>query len=69
MGEALIDLVRHYPGLWDKSHPVYEDQNYRDAKWKEIATILEIPSKYAFMNTCLHFLMIFLQVYTIIHII
>ena len=69
MGEVLIDLVHQYLGLWDKSDPLYKDQNYRDAKWMEIATILEIPSKYAIMITCIHLLMNFIQAYTIIHII
>ena len=61
MGEALMDLVHQYPGLWDKSDPQYKDQNYKDAKWMEIATILELPGKYAFMITCIYLLMIFLQ--------
>ena len=61
MGEALIDLVCQYPGLWDKSDPQYKDQNYKVAKWKEIVTILEILGKYAFMITCMQLLMIFLQ--------
>ena len=69
MGEALIDLVCQYLGLWDKPDPQYKDQNYKDAKWMEIATILEIPSKYAFMITCIHLLMNFIQAFTIIHII
>ena len=69
MGEALIDLVHQYLGLWDKSDPQYKDQNYKDAKWMEIVTIPKIPSKHAFMITCLHLLMNFIQAYTIIHII
>ena len=44
MGEGLIDLVCQYLGLWDKSDSQYKDQNYKDAKWMEIATILKIPS-------------------------
>ena len=52
-GEALIDPVHQYQGLWDMSNPPYKDQNYKDAKWMEIATILEIPSNYAFMITCI----------------
>ena len=58
-GGALIDLVCRYPRLWDD--PQYKDQNNKDAKLIEIATILEIPGKYAFMITCIHLLMIFLQ--------
>ena len=69
MRETLIDLVHQYLGLWDKSDPQYKDQNYKDAKWTEIATILDIPSKYAFMITCIYLLMNFIQAYTIIHII
>ena len=61
MGDILIDLVCQYPGLWDKSDPQYKDQNYKDAKWMEIATILQTPGKYTFMITCIHLLMIFLQ--------
>ena len=55
MREALIDLVGQYLGLWDKSDTLYKNQNYKDAKRMEIANILEIPSKYAFMITCIHF--------------
>ena len=69
MGEALIDLVHQYPGLWDKPDPQYKDQNYKDTKQMETATILEISSMYAFMITCIHLLMNFIQAYTIIHII
>ena len=58
MGEALIDLVCQYLGLWDKSNHQHKDQNYKDVKWMEIATILEIPRKYAFVITCIHLLMI-----------
>ena len=28
MGEALIDLVRQYPALWDKQYSKYKDSNY-----------------------------------------
>ena len=61
MGEALIDLVCQYRGLWDKSDHQYKDQNYKDAEWMEIATILKRPGKYAFMITCTHLLMLFIQ--------
>ena len=55
MGEALIDLVCQYLALWDKSYPLYKDQNYKDVKWMAVVNILEIPSKYAFMITCIYF--------------
>ena len=51
---ALIDLVHQYLGFWDKSESLYKDQNYKDVKWTEIVTFLEIPSKYAFMITCIY---------------
>ena len=40
MAEALIDLVCHYPALWDKQDAKYKDNNYKEAKWKEIVEIL-----------------------------
>ena len=43
MGEALIDLVRQYPALWDKQHSKYKDSNYKDARWREISEILNVP--------------------------
>ena len=43
MGEALIDLVCHYPALWDKQNTKYKDSNYKDARWREIAEILGVP--------------------------
>ena len=55
-----MDLVSQYPGLWDMSDTLYKDQNYKHVRWMEIANILEIPSKYAFMITCIHFLIILL---------
>ena len=41
MGEALIDLVQQYPTLWDKQDIMYKDSSYKEAKWKEIAEILQ----------------------------
>ena len=43
MGEALIDLVRQYPALWDKQHSKYKDSNYKDMRWREISEILNVP--------------------------
>ena len=43
MGEALIDLVRQYPALWDKQHSKYKDSNYKDERWREISEILNVP--------------------------
>ena len=63
MGEALIDLVYQYLGLWHKSDTLYKDQNYKDVKWMELANILATPSKYALMITYIYLLMIFLQYY------
>ena len=42
MGEALIDLVRQYPTLWDKQDIMYKDSSYKEAKWKEIVEILHL---------------------------
>ena len=42
MGEALIDLVRQYPALWDKQHSKYKDSNYKDTRWREISEILNV---------------------------
>ena len=42
MGEALIDLVRQYPVLWDKQDMMYKDSSYKEAKWKEIIEILHL---------------------------
>ena len=42
MGEALIDLVRQYPTLWDKQDMMYKDSSYKEAKWKEITEILHL---------------------------
>ena len=43
MGEALIDLVCQYPALWDIQHSKYKDSNYKDARWREISEILNVP--------------------------
>ena len=43
MGEVLIDPVHQYPALWDKQHTKYEDSNYKDARWRDIAEILSVP--------------------------
>ena len=42
MGEALIDLVHHYPAIWDKQDAMHKDSNYKEAKWKEIVEILHL---------------------------
>ena len=42
MAEALIDLVRQYPTLWDKQDIMYKDSSYKEAKWKEIVEILHL---------------------------
>ena len=43
MGEFLINLVCQYLALWDKQNAKYKDNNYKDAKWREIAEILGVP--------------------------
>ena len=45
MGEALIDLVHQYAGLWDKQDAMYKDSNYKEAKWKEIVEILYLTKE------------------------
>ena len=45
MGEALIDLVRQHPALWDKQNSKYKDSNYKDAKWREISEVLGVPKE------------------------
>ena len=42
MGEALINLVRQYPVLWNKQDMMYKDSSYKEAKWKEIMEILHL---------------------------
>ena len=39
-----MDLVCHYPALWDKQDTMYKESNYKEAKWKEITQIL-CPTK------------------------
>ena len=43
MGESLIDLVHQYPAQWNKQNSKYKDSNYKDAKWRKIAEMLDVP--------------------------
>ena len=36
MGEALIDLVRQYPALWDKQHSKYKDVSLMKRRYAPI---------------------------------
>ena len=45
MGDAFINLVCQYPALWDKQDARYKDNNYKEAKWKEIAEIYALTRK------------------------
>nr|XP_022911624.1 transcription factor Adf-1-like [Onthophagus taurus] len=39
--EKLIEMVRDYPVLYDLSHAKYNDINYKNGIWKEIAKQLK----------------------------
>jgi len=40
--EQLIEEVRKYPCLWNKSKEEYCNQNIRDNAWESIATFLAV---------------------------
>lgn len=44
----LIDLVRKYPHLYDKSLPNYKDSLMKENSWKEIAKVMTWSRKYKF---------------------
>lgn len=46
----LIDLIRGYPHLYDKSSPNYKDSLMKENSWKEIAEIMLWTRKYKFCN-------------------
>lgn len=46
----LIDLVREYPYLYDKSLPSFKDSLMKKNSWEEIAKIMMWTRKYKFLN-------------------
>jgi len=44
--EQLIEEVRKYPCLWNKSEEEYRNQNIRDNSWEMISGELEKTCKY-----------------------
>lgn len=50
--ELLIDLVKSYPHLYDKSNPCYKDSGMKENSWKEISNVLNMLCK-KFVNNIL----------------
>jgi len=46
--EQLIEEVRKYPCLWNKSKEKYRNQNIRDNAWERISEELEKTGKYIY---------------------
>ena len=44
--EQIIEEVRRYPCLWNKSKEEYRNQNIRDNAWERLSGELEKPGKY-----------------------
>lgn len=43
--DLLIDLVRSYPHLWDKSNKDFKDSIKKDTSWEEISAVFHISGK------------------------
>ena len=43
--ELLIDLIRSYPFLYDKTNSQYKDKNMKEASWSEIGRILNVAGQ------------------------
>ena len=48
--EALIDMVSRNPALWNKSHPRYRDNQYRENIWKTIGVELQLETGISWDN-------------------
>jgi len=46
----LIDLIKGYPHLYDKSLKDYKDQLMKEKSWLEISEIMQLSGKYFFIT-------------------
>lgn len=46
----LIDLIKGYPHLYDKSLKNYKDQLMKEKSWLEVSEIMQLSDKYFFIT-------------------
>lgn len=64
----LIDLVKNFPQLYDKSSTDYKNIHKKDRAWMKISSILKIPGNFFIIVSYLYIYINFLYIFLTLHI-